>query len=85
MGESVQVERQARSAQKELGKLVNFEVLHGKKPAKVLLERLDASGARIMAMATHGATGLSRVATGSVTSNVVRHAKCPVMVMRPTP
>lgn len=85
MGESVQVERQARAAQKELGKLVNFEVLHGKKPAKVLLERVDSSGVKILAMATHGATGLSRVATGSVTSNVVRHAKCPVMVMRPTP
>ncbi len=83
VGESIQVERQAHAAQKELGKIVNFEVLHGKKPAKVILERLDSTGAKIMAMATHGATGLSRVATGSVTSNVVRHAKCPVMVLRP--
>lgn len=85
MGESVQVERQARAAQSELGRAVNFEVLHGKKPAKVLLERFESSGTKIAAMATHGATGLSRVATGSVTSNVVRHAKCPVLVMRPMP
>ena len=84
IGESVQVERQAHAAQKELGRIVNFEVLHGKKAAKVLLDRLDSSGAKIMAMATHGATGLRRVATGSVTSNVVRHAKCPVMVLRPS-
>ncbi len=84
ISESVQVERHAHAAQKELGRVVNFEVLHGKKAAKVLLERLDSSGANIMAMATHGATGLRRVAIGSVTSNVVRHAKCPVMVLRPT-
>lgn len=84
VGESIQVERQAHIAQKELGRLVNFEVLHGKKPAKVLLEHLDSSGAKIMAMATHGSTGLSRAAAGSVTSDVVRKAKCPVLVLRPS-
>lgn len=84
VGESIQVERQARIAQKELGRLVNFEVLHGKKPAKALLEHLDSSNAKIMAMATHGSTGLSRAAAGSVTSDVVRKAKCPVLVLRPS-
>ena len=33
-------------------------------------------------MATHGHTGLKHFMLGSVTENVVRHAPCPVLVVR---
>ena len=37
----------------------------------------------MIAMATHGASGLDRVMLGSVTDQVVRHAKVPVLMLRP--
>lgn len=36
----------------------------------------------LIVMATHGRRGLSRFLLGSVTENVVRHAPCPVLVVR---
>lgn len=36
----------------------------------------------LLVMATHGRSGLSRLLLGSVTENVVRHALCPVLVVR---
>lgn len=83
IGESIQVERLAHTAQTELARPVSFEVLHSKKPADALLERAKSTEASLLAMATHGSSGLSRLANGSVTSSVVRHAKCPVLVLGP--
>lgn len=39
-------------------------------------------GADLIIMATHGYTGLKHVYLGSVTERVVRHAPCPVLVVR---
>jgi nucleotide-binding universal stress UspA family protein len=36
----------------------------------------------LIILATHGRTGLNRVLLGSVTERVVRHATCPVLVVR---
>lgn len=36
----------------------------------------------LIVIATHGRTGLSRLLLGSVAENVVRHAACPVLVVR---
>jgi nucleotide-binding universal stress UspA family protein len=45
-----------------------------------LAETLDAS---MIAMGTHGRTGLARVALGSVTMAVAHRAPCPVLTVRP--
>jgi nucleotide-binding universal stress UspA family protein len=37
----------------------------------------------LIVMATHGRSGLSRLAFGSVTEDVLRRADCPVIVIRP--
>jgi universal stress protein A len=34
-------------------------------------------------MGTHGRSGLRRLALGSVTEQVLRHAPCPVLTVRP--
>jgi nucleotide-binding universal stress UspA family protein len=36
----------------------------------------------VIAIGTHGRTGLSHVILGSVAENVVRHAPCPVLIVR---
>jgi nucleotide-binding universal stress UspA family protein len=58
-------------------------VLHGTPDSSItwFAERLPAA---LIAMATHGRSGLSRIAMGSVASQVVRHAPCPILLTRPT-
>jgi universal stress protein A len=41
-------------------------------------------GADLIVVGTRGRTGLKRALVGSVAENVVRHASCPVLVVRPT-
>jgi nucleotide-binding universal stress UspA family protein len=58
-------------------------VLHGAPGRSIpwLAERLPAA---LIALATHGHSGLTRITMGSVASEVVRHAPCPVLIARPT-
>lgn len=58
-------------------------VLHGTSSSSIawFAERLPAA---LIAMATHGRSGLTRITMGSVANDVVRHAPCPILVTRPT-
>ncbi len=60
-----------------------WEVLHHTKPAVAIVEHAHDVGASMIAMATHGRTGLPRVVLGSVAMEIARHAPCPVLVHRP--
>ncbi len=51
-------------------------------PAHEICRTAEAQGADLIVMATHGNAGLRRFLIGSVTENVVRHAPCPVLVVR---
>ncbi|HSP29278.1 MAG TPA: universal stress protein [Ilumatobacteraceae bacterium] len=59
------------------------EVLHGTPSSSItwFAERLPAA---LIALATHGRSGLTRITMGSVANDVVRHAPCPVLITRPT-
>lgn len=56
-------------------------VLHGS-PAHEICRTAEARGADLIVMATHGHAGLKHYTIGSVTESVVRHAPCPVLVVR---
>ena len=43
---------------------------------------VDAYGADLVVMATHGRTGIPHLLLGSVAERVIRTANCPVLVMR---
>lgn len=58
------------------------KVLVWGEPASVVNETAESGGFDLIVMATHGRTGLSRLFLGSVAENVIRHAHCPVLVMR---
>lgn len=62
----------------------NWEVLHGARPADAIVNFADRLPAELIAMATHGRTGLARVTLGSVAMDVVRQAHCPVLMLRPS-
>jgi len=62
---------------------VNFDVLHGRRPADSIVDYATRVGAGLIAMSTHAHRGLRRLALGSVAMSVVHEARCPVLVVQP--
>jgi nucleotide-binding universal stress UspA family protein len=50
--------------------------------ASTIIERATALGADLIAMTTHGRSGLRHLIFGSVAEAVVQHAACPVLLVR---
>jgi nucleotide-binding universal stress UspA family protein len=59
----------------------SVEVQFGE-PAETLLAYAEEVKADLIAMCTHGRTGLARWAYGSIAEKVLRHAHCPVLLVR---
>jgi nucleotide-binding universal stress UspA family protein len=51
-------------------------------PAQVITDSVQSDNFDLIVMATHGRAGLPRLFFGSVAEKVIRHAPCPVLVMR---
>jgi nucleotide-binding universal stress UspA family protein len=58
-----------------------FDVLHSRHPARELADLTSRWPVALLVMATHGRSGWSRVALGSVAMSVVHHATCAVLVV----
>jgi len=54
----------------------------GGSPALGILDAADQERADLIAMSTHGRSGISRWAFGSTAEDVVRHARSPLLVVR---
>lgn len=52
-------------------------------PAEAIIERVRAGDVDLVAMTTHGRSGISRLIFGSVAEQVVRHVSVPVLLVRP--
>jgi nucleotide-binding universal stress UspA family protein len=52
-------------------------------PGKEIVSLAEAIGAGLIVMGSRGRGGMRRALMGSVSDSVVRHAHCPVMVVRP--
>ena len=55
---------------------------HEGDPARVIAEEAESRGADLIAMGTHGRTGLRHLLLGSTAERVVEYAPCPVMTIR---
>lgn len=53
------------------------------KPAQEIVAAARQPGIDLIAMATHGRTGVTRILFGSVTEEVLRHAPVPLLIGRP--
>jgi|SRR5579862_957822 len=78
-------------AESELGDLAKeieksgvetFRLLGAGDPAARILKTVDEQGIDVIAMATHGRTGVSRLRKGSITEAVLRKADVPILVTR---
>jgi nucleotide-binding universal stress UspA family protein len=54
-------------------------------PGEAIVAAADSENADLIVVGSHGRSGVSRFLIGSVSDYVVRHAHCPVMVVRGRP
>jgi nucleotide-binding universal stress UspA family protein len=64
-------------------RFVSTHVVLANRVHEGLLEQVNLLGGDLIAIATHGAGGIKRLAIGSVTEKVVRGTPCPVLVLTP--
>ncbi|MEJ2086027.1 MAG: universal stress protein [Acidobacteriota bacterium] len=53
-------------------------------PPEIIVDEAENAGADLIAMGTHGRSGLAHLLLGSTAERVVQHAKCPVLTVRRT-
>ena len=75
----VKVVREAR----ESGATAEFLVWDGD-PGDSIAAAVEAEHADLVVVGTRGRSGAERMLLGSVSDHVVRHAECPVLVVRPS-
>lgn len=69
---------------KAAGADATFLVWEGE-PGDAIVAAADSEKADLIVIGSHGRSGVSRFFIGSVSDYVVRHAHCPVMVVRGNP
>jgi universal stress protein A len=87
-------EQMETSATRELPKIAGCEecagleveevIAHGD-PATEIVRTAEERGCDLIVISSHGRTGLGRILFGSTAEAVVRHAPCPVLVVKPPP
>jgi nucleotide-binding universal stress UspA family protein len=82
-GGHVDALEEAVSELRVTGVEAGYEVLDGVDEADTLIAEAARTDAALVALGTHGRQGIARVALGSVTTRVVRHATVPVLVACP--
>ncbi len=53
-------------------------------PGEAILSAVEAEGADLIVVGSHGREGAGRLLLGSISDHLVRNAVCPVLVVRPT-
>lgn len=69
---------------REKGARARTQVGTGRRPAEEIVEMAREAGADLIAMTTHGRSGLGRLLFGSVAEAVLRESKLPVLLLRVT-
>ncbi len=64
------------------GTVAEFHLRRGERRDQAIVRQADEIGAGLIVMGSRGLGGFRRALMGSVSDSVVRHAHCPVMVVR---
>lgn len=83
VNESAYPARLARRLAKDSGHPVQYEVLHGGRVHDEVADFARSIDAALIVASTRGRTGVSRFVIGSTAAAIVRHAPCPVLLVRP--
>ena len=63
-------------------KSASVEVVLAEKPGPAIVDEAQRWGAELIAMGTHGRSGVAHLVLGSVAEYVMRHAPCPLLTVR---
>ena len=80
--ESINYLEKAGEALKSQGVTLNFKVRLGGNPAGEIIKAAEESNIDLIAMSTHGRSGLSRLTFGSTTEKVLRAGTTPIITIR---
>jgi nucleotide-binding universal stress UspA family protein len=80
-GEMV-LEQAERVAEKFEGR-IQADLLQARDVGPTIVDEARERGADLIVISSHGRTGLGRILFGSTAEAVVRHAPCPVLVVKP--
>ena len=83
VSESAHLARLSRQLVKNSAHPVQFEVLHGEHVHDEVADFATSLHASMIVASTRGRTGMSRFVIGSTAAAIVRHAHCPVLLVRP--
>ena len=83
VGQSAYTARLARRLAADSGHPVQFEVLRGHAVHDEVADFASSLHASLIVASTHGRTGMPRFVVGSTAAAIVRHAPCPVVLLRP--
>jgi len=67
---------------RSLGIETKVSVVEGRAAAEVILQAADRAGVDLIAVGSHGRSGIKRALLGSVAEAVARHASRPVVILR---
>ena len=62
---------------------ISVEIVHNPSNSDGILSFAESNKTDLIVMGSHGRSGFKKVVLGSVASNVVTKAKCPVMIVKP--
>ena len=67
---------------KEKGVEFSFKVIYEPSPYKGIVNFLNSNSMDLIVMGSHGRSGIKKALLGSVASDVVEHANCPVLIIK---
>ena len=76
------LDEQVRKVENAGGKVAKAHLTSGRRKDQAIVGLADEISAGLIVMGSRGLGGLRRALMGSVSDSVVRHAHCPVMVVR---
>jgi nucleotide-binding universal stress UspA family protein len=71
-----------RKVEEAGGTVVQAHLRMGERRDQAIVHLADEIGAGLIVMGSRGLGGIRRALMGSVSDSVVRHAHCPVMIVR---
>jgi nucleotide-binding universal stress UspA family protein len=77
------IDEQVRKIEEAGGTVKEAHLRVGERRAQAIIHLAEELGAGLIVMGSRGLGGVRRALMGSVSDAVVRHAHCPVMVVRP--
>ena len=76
------IDEQVERVQEAGGKVAEAHLITGGRKDQAIVRLSEEIGAGLIVMGSRGLSGLRRALMGSVSDSVVRHAHCPVLIVR---